>query len=197
VVGLPPPDESAPTLDLVEPGGRHAAQAADIMALGRAAIEAVGRALRSAPEVQAARVLARRAVDLGDLLLELETLADTTPIADLAARLGVSSAALRTAALELQRLGLARVQAEGVGLTATGRQRLARLDAARAAVLRRVAPRLDGLSETDGAQVIAFLHQLVARAEGAVEDNLRRSAPVRDPSGPHRRRASSVGPAAH
>src|SRR5205085_5710238 len=49
-----------------------AAQAADILALGRAALDVIGRALRSSPEVRANRVMARWPLDLEDLLLELE-----------------------------------------------------------------------------------------------------------------------------
>src|SRR5687768_2009393 len=124
-----------------------AAQAADILALGRAALDVIGRALRSSPEVRSNRVMARWPLDLEDLLLELEPMQVETPITELAARLGVSTAQLRSTALRLQRLALVRVSSAGVSLTPTGRQKLARLEMARAAVLRRIAR---GLEAIDG-----------------------------------------------
>ncbi len=146
------------------------AYSADILALGRAAIEAMQRALRSAPEVRENRLMSRWPLDLEDVLLELEPTESESSMADLAGRLGVSSAQLRSTALRLQRLALVRVTADGVSLTAQGRQKLARLEMARAAVLRRVADGIASpLSEAEARQVIRMLHVLLERAEEVVD----------------------------
>lgn len=146
-----------------------AAQLADILALGRAALDAIGRAVRSAPEVRANRVMARWPVDLEDLLLELEPMQAETSITELAARLGVSTAQLRSTALRLQRLSLVRVSSEGVALTPIGRQKLARLEMARAAVLRRIAVGLDDLSAENMKLLLTFLGSVIDRADTVVE----------------------------
>ncbi len=156
----------------VESTSGSPAQVADILALGRAALDAIGRALRSAPEVRANRVMARWPVDLEDLLLELEPMQAETPITELAARLGVSTAQLRSTALRLQRLSLVRVSSEGVSLTASGRQKLARLEMARAAVLRRIATGLETLDADDAKLVIGFLGTVIDRADVVVEGQL-------------------------
>ena len=153
-----------------EPGS--AALLADILALGRAALDAIGRALRSAPEVRANRVMARWPVDLEDLLLELEPMQAETPITELAARLGVSTAQLRSTALRLQRLSLVRVSSEGVSLTATGRQKLARLEMARAAVLRRISAGMADMPSDDAKLLIDFLATVIDRADTVVEGQL-------------------------
>jgi hypothetical protein len=153
-------------------GPRSEAQLADILALGRAALDAIGRALRSAPEVRANRVMARWPVDLEDLLLELEPMQAETPITELAARLGVSTAQLRSTALRLQRLSLVRVSSEGVSLTATGRQKLARLEMARAAVLRRISVGLETLPADNAKLLIDFLATVIDRADTVVEGQL-------------------------
>jgi hypothetical protein len=155
-----------------EPASGTPAQLADILALGRAALDAIGRALRSAPEVRANRVMARWPVDLEDLLLELEPMQAETPITELAARLGVSTAQLRSTALRLQRLSLVRVSSEGVSLTATGRQKLARLEMARAAVLRRIATGVAGLDSDNAKLLIEFLGSVIDRADVVVEGQL-------------------------
>lgn len=149
-----------------------AAQLADILALGRAVLDTIGRALRSAPEVRANRVMARWPVDLEDLLLELEPMQAETPITELAARLGVSTAQLRSTALRLQRLSLVKVSSEGVSLTATGRQKLARLEMARAAVLRRIATGLQDLPAEHADLVIRFLSTVMDRADDVIEGQL-------------------------
>ena len=146
--------------------------AADILALSRAAYDAVSRALRSAPEVRANRVMARWPVDLEDLLLELEPMQAETPIHKLAARLGVSSAQLRSTALRLQRLSLVKVSSEGVALTALGRQKLARLEMARAAVLRRIATNLEGVSAADAQLIQKVLAALVDHTEEVIDGQL-------------------------
>lgn len=145
-----------------------------MLALGRAALDAIGRALRSAPEVRANRVMARWPVDLEDLLLELEPMAAETPITELAARLGVSTAQLRSTALRLQRLSLVKVSSEGVSLTATGRQKLARLEMARAQVLQRVAGSLDSLPRDHADLVIKFLTSVIDQADSVVDGQLGR-----------------------
>jgi Mn-dependent DtxR family transcriptional regulator len=166
-------------------GSGTAAQAADILALGRAALDVIGRALRSSPEVRANRVMARWPLDLEDLLLELEPMQSETPITELAARLGVSTAQLRSTALRLQRLALVKVSSAGVSLTATGRQKLARLEMARAAVLRRIARGLEGIENGRSKVVIEALGALLEQAERVVEEQLgakpdsRRVAPPR------------------
>lgn len=151
---------------------RTAAEAADLLALSRATLEVIERAIRSAPEVRESRVLSRWPLDLEDVLLELEPMMAQTPLLDLAARLGVSSAQIRSAVLRLQRMGLARVTGDGVSLTATGRQKLARLEVARAAVLRRIASRLEPLAGSESRQLIAMLTDLIGRTEKLVEEHL-------------------------
>jgi hypothetical protein len=158
--------------DATETATGTPAQLADILALSRAALDAIGRALRSAPEVRANRVMARWPVDLEDMLLELEPMQAETPITELAARLGVSTAQLRSTALRLQRLSLVRVSSEGVSLTATGRQKLARLEMARAAVLRRIATGMDGLDVENAKLLIDFLGSIIDRADTVVEGQL-------------------------
>ena len=160
-------DAGPPLRSFVE--GR-AAYAADILALSRATIEAMHRALRSAPEVRRNRVMTRCPLDLEDVLFELETTASETDIGVLAARLGVSSAQLRSTGLRLQRMGLVRVTHRGLFLTHQGRQKLARLEDARATVLRRIAEGIEEpLSEGEARQVIRFLRVLLDRAESVVE----------------------------
>lgn len=149
-----------------------AAHAGDILALVRAALDGVNRALRTAPEVRGNRLMARVPVDMEDILLELEPMQVETPISELAARLGVSPAQLRSTALRLQRLSLVKVSPEGVSLTATGRQKLARLEMARAAVLRRVAGDLESLPRDDARLVLRFLAGLLDRAEHVVDHHL-------------------------
>src|SRR5262245_33690158 len=153
-------------------GTGSAAQAADILALGRAALDVIGRALRSSPEVRSNRVMARWPLDLEDLLLELEPMQQETPITELAARLGVSTAQLRSTALRLQRLALVRVSSAGVSLTGTGRQKLARLEMARAAVLRRIARGFEALENDRSKVVIEALGALLEQAERVVEEQL-------------------------
>lgn len=150
----------------------HAARAADTLALGRAALDVIGRALRSAPEVRANRVMSRWPLDLEDLLLELEPTQVETPITDLAGRLGVSTAQLRSTALRLQRLGLVKVSPAGVSLTPTGRQKLARLEMARASVLRRIASGMAAVDADRSEHVLEALRVLIDQAERVVEEQL-------------------------
>lgn len=183
---MTPPNTAAPsapsTTNEQSPLG-SAANAADMLALGRAALDAVGRALRSAPEVRSNRVMARWPVDLEDLLLELEPMQAETPITELAARLGVSTAQLRSTALRLQRLSLVKVSSEGVSLTATGRQKLARLEMARAAVLRRVSSRLSRMPADHAKVLLEFLAEVIDCADDVVEGQLgRRPGPKLDHS---------------
>ena len=154
-----------------------AAQAADILALGRAVMDAIERAIRIAPEVRSARVMARWPLEPEVLLLELEPMQAETSLAALATRLGVSSPQLRSTALRMQRLGLVRVSPEGVALTPAGRQRLARLERARAVVLRRIAPNLDQLPAASARHFIELLGAVLEQAERVGEENLR-AAPV-------------------
>lgn len=172
-----------------------AAQIADILALGRAALDAIGRALRSSPEVRANRVMARWPLDLEDLLLELEPIQAETPITELAARLGVSTAQLRSTALRLQRLALVRVSSAGVALTAGGRQKLARLEMARAAVLRRIARGLDMLDTDRSKVVLGALGVLIDQAERVVEEQLGQRPKVERRPPPPRGRSSVGGSA--
>lgn len=153
-----------------EPSG--AAHAADILALARATLDSVTRAMRTAPEVRANRLMARVPVDMEDVLLELEPMQEQTSIVELAGRLGVSPAQLRSTALRLQRLALVKVSPEGVALTATGRSKLARLEMARAAVLRRLAGDLDQLPPAEARLVLRFLSQLLDRTEEITEGHL-------------------------
>ncbi len=148
------------------------ARAADILALTRAAMDALARAVRSSPEVREHRVMARWPVDLEDLLLELDSLRTEVPIPVLAARLGVSAAQLRSTALRLQRLSLVKVAPGGVSLTATGRQKLARLEMARAEVFRRIASGYCQLNENEASQVIWFLRALLDRSEAVADEQV-------------------------
>jgi hypothetical protein len=116
--------------------------------------------------------MARWPLDLEDLLLELEPMQVETPITELAARLGVSTAQLRSTALRLQRLALVRVSSAGVALTPMGRQKLARLEMARAAVLRRIARGLENVDPDRSRQVIDALGVLIEQAERVVEEQL-------------------------
>jgi Mn-dependent DtxR family transcriptional regulator len=117
--------------------------------------------------------MSRWPLDLEDVLLELEPTSSETSIASLAARLGVSTAQLRSTALRLQRMSLVTVTSDGVSLTHQGRQKLARLEMARASVLRRIAEGLDApLTEAEAKQVITFLHALLERTEAVVERQL-------------------------
>ncbi len=106
-----------------------------------------------------------------------------TPITELAARLGVSTAQLRSTALRLQRLSLVKVSSEGVSLTATGRQKLARLEMARAAVLRRVSSRLSRMPAEHAKVLLEFLAEVTDCADDVVEGQLgRRPGPKLDHS---------------
>ncbi|MCA9552381.1 MAG: hypothetical protein KC933_20265 [Myxococcales bacterium] len=138
----------------------------------RAALDGVNRALRTAPEVRANRLMARVPVDMEDVLLELEPMQFETSISELASRLGVSPAQLRSTALRLQRLALVKVSPEGVSLTGTGRQKLARLEMARAAVVRRVAGDIENLPVDDARLVLRFLTRLLERSEDVVDHHL-------------------------
>lgn len=149
-----------------------AAHAADILALARATLDGVTRALRTAPEVRSSRVMSRVPVDVEDILMELEPMQAETAITELASRLGVSAAQLRSTALRLQRLSLVKVSPGGVSLTAAGRQKLARLEMARAAVLRRVAGNLEDLPPEHAQLVIQFLSGLLERTEDVVEQHV-------------------------
>jgi Mn-dependent DtxR family transcriptional regulator len=170
-----------------------AAQAADILALGRAALDVIGRALRSSSEVRANRVMARWPLDLEDLLLELEPMQTETPITELAARLGVSTAQLRSTALRLQRLALVKVSSAGVSLTATGRQKLARLEMARAAVLRKIARGFEALDTERSRVVIEALGALLDQAERVVEEQLGSKPDLRRAPPPPRAKSSTAG----
>ncbi|MEQ9499811.1 MAG: hypothetical protein RIT81_23230 [Deltaproteobacteria bacterium] len=152
---------------------RSAAQAADVLAMARAALDGVERALRSAPEVQASRVMSRWPLSLEDLLLELEPTADQTPLRELAPRLGVSVGQVRSTALRLQRMGMVKVTSDGVAMTSAGRSKMARLDAARSAVLRRLAERLEPLSSGDSDQLLALLVDLVGGIDRFVNEQTR------------------------
>jgi hypothetical protein len=149
-----------------------AAQAADILALGRAVLEVIARALRSSPEVRSNRLMARWPLDLEDLLLELRLLQTELPISELAIRLGVSAAQLRSTALRLQRLQLVKVTPSGLSLTAGGRQKLARLEAARGAVLQRIARGIESLDSEDLEMVTTALRELLDNAERVVDEHL-------------------------
>ncbi len=163
-----------PLVALDAPTRGHAAAVADILALGRAALDAVSRAMRTSPEMRLNRVVARAPVDLEDLLFELEPMQKETPIAQLAVRLGVSSPQLRSMALRLQRLALVKVTVDGVALTPAGRLKLARIEEARSVVLRRVgAELLPSLSASEAEHVISFLQYLATRAEVVAEEQLR------------------------
>ena len=151
-----------------------AAHAADILALGRAVLDVIGRALRSAPEIRENRLMSRWPLNLEDVLmeLELEPMSTEMSIADLSTRLGASTAQLRSTALRLQRMSLVKVSPEGVSLTPLGRQRLAYLEMARAAVLRRIAEGLDTLSDDESKRVIELLRTLIDRVDAVVDEQL-------------------------
>jgi hypothetical protein len=185
------PRESSPPEDRGAGAPGSAAQAADLLALGRAALEAITRAVRTAPEVRSARVMTRWPLDLEELLLELEPMQAETPLGALALRLGVPSAQLRATALKLQRLGLVRVTEEGIAVTAQGRHRLARLEEAQATVLRRVAQHLGGMSNDDGRRLLEQLRAVIEAAEAMVDEHA--AAPrARPPSGAGRRSPSAA-----
>jgi Mn-dependent DtxR family transcriptional regulator len=137
--------------------------------------------------------MARWPLDLEDLLLELEPMQQETPITELAARLGVSTAQLRSTALRLQRLALVKVSSAGVSLTATGRQKLARLEMARAAVLRRIARGIEGMESDRSKAVIQALGALLEQAERVVEDQLGAKPEARRVP-PPRTKSSTSGP---
>ena len=169
---LTPDTDSTAAMDPRPRSPSGAAHAADILALGRATFDGLTRALRTAPEVRANRVMSRVPVDVEDVLMELEPMAAETPITELASRLGVSAAQLRSTALRLQRLSLVKVSPDGVSLTGAGRQKLARLEMARAAVLRRVAGDLESLPAEHAKLVLSFLSRLIDRTERVVEDHV-------------------------
>ncbi len=149
-----------------------AANAADILAMARATLDSVTRAIRTAPEVRSNRLISRVPVDIEDVLMELEPMQAETPISELAGRLGVSAAQLRSTALRLQRLGLVKVAPPGVSLTASGRQKLARLEMARASVLRRLAANLHKLPAEHAELVLTILADLLDRTDEVVEQHL-------------------------
>lgn len=150
------------------------ARTADILALGRATLEALHRALRTAPEVRENRLMARWPVDLEDVLFELEPTNSETGYTELAARIGGTPAQIRSTAQRLQRMGLVQLSEHGVGLSPQGRQKVARLEAARAAVLRRIAGGMDvPLSEPEANSVLALLRQLLERTEFILEQESR------------------------
>lgn len=151
---------------------RSAAEAADLLALARAALEVIGRAIKSSPEVRESRVLSRWPVDLEDVLLELEPTLTETSMVELAGRLGVSAAQLRSTSGRLQRMGLVKVSDAGVALTASGRQKLAKLEMARAAVLRRIAAQLSPLPSRQSRQLITLLEQVIGQTEQVVDKHL-------------------------
>jgi len=161
--GTPTPAKRAPS---------GAAHAADILALARATLDGVARALRTAPEVRSNRLMSRAPVDIEDVLMELQPMQAETSITELAGRLGVSPAQLRSTALRLQRLGVVKVSPEGVSLTGVGRQKLARLEMARAAVLRRLAVDLHELPPEHARLVLGFLSDLLERTEDVVEAHI-------------------------
>ncbi len=152
---------------------RSPAQAADLLAMARAALDGVERAIRSAPEVQANRVMSRWPLALEDLLLALDPTADETPLKELAPRLGVSAGQVRSTALRLQRMGMVKVSAETIAMTSAGRSKMARLDAARSAVLRRLAARLEPLSSGESEQLLALLVDLVGGIDQFVAEQTR------------------------
>lgn len=149
-----------------------AALAGDILALCRAAYVGVNRALRTSPEIRKSRVVARGPLDLEDLLLELEPTQGPTRLAELAPRLGVSAAQLRSTANKLQRLGLVEHKTEGVSLTATGRQKLARLQEARTKVLQRVAGDLSTMPKEDAEAFVRILSMVLDRTDDVVATHL-------------------------
>lgn len=162
--------------------GCSAGQAADILALGRAVFEAIERALSTAPEVRANRVTARWSKAPEELLSELERAQGDTPISVLAASLGVSTPMLRSGVLRLQRISLVKLSSGGVSITPQGRQRLARLELAKAAALRRIAR---GLTDLDGPRsqlLIEVLGTVLEEAENAILEH-RLERPSAAPAG--------------
>lgn len=157
---------------------RSAAQAADLLAMARAALDGLERAIRSAPEVQASRVMSRWPLAVEDLLLELEPTSDETPLRELAPRLGVSVGQVRTTALRLQRMGMVKVTADSVVMTSSGRSKMARLDAARSAVLRRLAARLEPLSSGESEHLLQLLGDLVGGIDQFVAEQTRGTAGI-------------------
>lgn len=160
-----------PPEEILPPGmGRcGAGQAADILALARAAYDSMSRVLRSAPEVRANRIMSRWPIDVESLLGELEFAGEPLPIAQLGTRLGVSSAQVRSTVLRLQRLGLLDVQGAGVALTGQGRQKLARLEMARTSVIQRLASGLANLSSDEAERLLGSLKQVIEQADGMAE----------------------------
>ncbi|MCK6547348.1 hypothetical protein L6R52_15980 [Myxococcota bacterium] len=140
--------------------------------------------------MRANRVMARWPLDLEDLLLELEPMQVETPITELAGRLGVSTAQLRSTALRLQRLSLVKVSSAGVALTPSGRQKLARLEMARAAVLRRIARGLESLDAERSKLVLESLEVLIEHAELVVDEQVH-DKPKVERAAPPRPRSSS------
>lgn len=163
-------NEEAPSPPPRTPSG--AAHAADILAMARAALDSVTRAIRTAPEVRSNRLISRVPVDIEDVLMELEPMQAETPISELGGRLGVSAAQLRSTSLRLQRLGLVKVSPAGVSLTGSGRQRLARLEMARASVLRRLAGNLHKLPSEHAELVLSILSDLLDRTDEVVDEHL-------------------------
>jgi hypothetical protein len=85
-----------------------------------------------------------------------------------------------------------KVSSAGVALTATGRQKLARLEMARAAVLRRIARGLEMIESDRSKLVIEALGVLIDQAERVVEEQLGQKPRLeRRPSSPPRARSMS------
>lgn len=148
------------------------ADAADILALSRAAGEALHRALRMAPEARVTRVLSRWPADPEEILLELDPADVEMPVSALADRVGASAGQMRAAALALQRLSLVRVSGTGVRLTVEGRRKRAQLDAVRARVMRRIASGIEvRLSPGEARLIMSFLKQLLEGAEAVVDED--------------------------
>lgn len=158
--------DEEPSAGTTDPVRTRPAHAADLLALGRATLDAVSRLLRNAPEVRAHRVFARWPLEPEDVLVELEPTTAQTSIAALAGRLEVGPGHVRTTSLRLQRMGMVRVAGDAVILTSQGRQKLAQLDQARAAALRRIA---DGvrlpLTEAEAQLLIRVLHAVLEQVE--------------------------------
>lgn len=152
------------------------AYAADLLALCRAALEGVNRVLRCAPEVRESRLMARWPVDLEELLLEIEPTATETPFPQLVQRLGCGTSQVKSAVARLQRMNLVDITETGVSLTPHGRQKLARLETARASVLRRLADRLEvELDPAEAVRVLSLLSSLVERTDELSETGLPRT----------------------
>ena len=116
--------------------------------------------------------MARWPLDLEALMLEFEPTATVTPIASIAARMGASVAQLRATTHRLQRMGLVTVAGDGLSLTPQGRQKLARLEAARSAVLRRLAGSMDTLTPEHARLLLSLLGKLIDRSEAVVREQL-------------------------